>query len=454
MSTATAPLPVFVVEEHCEALLCLHRCMRRGVLPLEGSVCVHFDAHPDLSLPPDLDARLVFQPRALLQKLRETDSGIAEWMLPLVFAGHVSRIVWVRPPWSYQIDDGEFAFHVGSAAAPVVPAPAQPAADNASGDDADGDEHGELRWLAVDCPAPYFTDDGIYVPSSRLADAKPLSLQVCCLQADTNTDVDKCVAHAPVVRVDCPNRMRLATAPRSPARASPIILDICLDYFTTLNPFVEELRQHLSRDDISLVTSVYLSPYQRRQGRRRTGKADEVDWSRYAWDERTTKAAFEEIFSCALFDEEDPEKLLSHRRMQALLSLMVPPPAHDVDVVRARGLLLRFCSLLRRLGNHRGAEVKLAAVRNCISWCGLPHHVSTRDEMNAMVQRMAEEVRLLPRSPAVVTIACSATDGFLPTKDVTWLIKRILQELRRTDKLDVMPDADVLEAYPEAFNNK
>ena len=90
----THKVPLFLVEEHCEAMLCIHRAMRRGILPLEGISVVHFDAHPDLSLPRDLHPDTVFQPRELLQKLRETVSGIAEWMLPLVFAGHISRIVW------------------------------------------------------------------------------------------------------------------------------------------------------------------------------------------------------------------------------------------------------------------------------------------------------------------------------------------------------------------------
>ena len=73
--------------------------------------------------------------------------------------------------------------------------------------------------------------------------------------------------------------------------------------------------------------------------------------------------------------------------------------------------------------------------------------------MHAMVQRMGQEVRRLPRPPAAVTIACSATDGFLPPADVTWLITSILEELRRNNvELDVMPEPDVLEAYPAAFN--
>ena len=90
---SSSSTPVFIVEEHSEALLCLQRAMRRGVLPMTNITLIHYDAHPDLSLPQHLTSDLVYSPTELLDTLRNTESGIAEWIMPLVFAGHINQIV-------------------------------------------------------------------------------------------------------------------------------------------------------------------------------------------------------------------------------------------------------------------------------------------------------------------------------------------------------------------------
>lgn len=46
-------VPVAVVEDHDEALVCIYRAIGSKRLPLNGTTLIHFDAHPDL-LSPDL----------------------------------------------------------------------------------------------------------------------------------------------------------------------------------------------------------------------------------------------------------------------------------------------------------------------------------------------------------------------------------------------------------------
>ena len=38
-------------------------------------------------------------------EMRETAS-IESWILPLVAAGHLKSLIWLRPPWADQLPDG------------------------------------------------------------------------------------------------------------------------------------------------------------------------------------------------------------------------------------------------------------------------------------------------------------------------------------------------------------
>jgi hypothetical protein len=51
MAALRPPVPVSVVEEHDEALVCIYRAIGSKRLPLSGTALIHFDAHPDLLSP-------------------------------------------------------------------------------------------------------------------------------------------------------------------------------------------------------------------------------------------------------------------------------------------------------------------------------------------------------------------------------------------------------------------
>ena len=80
-------LQVFVCDDHNCALEAIYRAIRRKALPFSGTVLVHFDAHPDLLVPKEMPAATVWQPRQLFSELENSQGGIAEWILPAVFAG-------------------------------------------------------------------------------------------------------------------------------------------------------------------------------------------------------------------------------------------------------------------------------------------------------------------------------------------------------------------------------
>lgn len=137
-------MEVVVVNEHHDVLQWVHLAVRRRLLPPQFKM-VHFDAHPDLGALKDAD--VCWRPRALTEYLDDSEFGISEWILPLIFCGHVTSMDWVRPSFSTQIRDGEYRVGVG-----------------------------RRGGLKVDCAEGYFKED--YAARGDMTDVKEFVLQV------------------------------------------------------------------------------------------------------------------------------------------------------------------------------------------------------------------------------------------------------------------------------------
>jgi len=77
--------------------------IRQKKLQFENLSLLHFDAHPDLAFPIDIDANIIFQPRELYDQLDASEAGIASFIIPLVYAGHVDHLIWIKPHWAEQV---------------------------------------------------------------------------------------------------------------------------------------------------------------------------------------------------------------------------------------------------------------------------------------------------------------------------------------------------------------
>ena len=84
-------------------------------------------------------------------------TSIESWILPLVCAGHLKEINWVRPPWADQLADGRRELSVGFAEGII--------------------EKGKTR-LAVSWATDYYTSDATYCAEEKMTDAKKLTLTV------------------------------------------------------------------------------------------------------------------------------------------------------------------------------------------------------------------------------------------------------------------------------------
>lgn len=182
-------IPVYVVEEHNEALQFIYSAIGGKKLPLEGTTLVHLDAHPDMLIDRKLKGEEARSGRKLLPLLQ-----IENWIVPAAAAGHIGRVVWLRPPWAKQISDGSRLINVG--------------------------DHPDNGFLRVDSKEPYYLSDALYSP--KLINERVFTLTVAELSDSSgNSDNNHVQKLAENLNV-----------------SQPYVLDIDLDFFSTGNPFL------------------------------------------------------------------------------------------------------------------------------------------------------------------------------------------------------------------------
>lgn len=102
------PFNIHVVEDHNDALQYIYKDIGIKRLSFNNLTLIHFDSHPDLGIPSQLKAEQIFNKNELFEKL-----SIENWILPAVFAGHISRIIWIKPHWAAQLKPGLFKLVIG-----------------------------------------------------------------------------------------------------------------------------------------------------------------------------------------------------------------------------------------------------------------------------------------------------------------------------------------------------
>ncbi|CAJ0933318.1 unnamed protein product [Ranitomeya imitator] len=90
-----------------------------------------------------------------VQWQKQSELSIENWIMPVVYAGHFSDVVWLHPSWAQQIKEGKHFFLVGKDRSTTT-----------------------IRVTSTD---DYFLSDGLYVPEEQLENAKPLHLDVILL---------------------------------------------------------------------------------------------------------------------------------------------------------------------------------------------------------------------------------------------------------------------------------
>ncbi|XP_028328902.1 UPF0489 protein C5orf22 homolog [Gouania willdenowi] len=411
-------LPVWVVEDHHDVVSHIYRAMASRHLPLKDVRMVHLDSHPDLLIPVNMRADTVFNKHQLLSEL-----SIENWIMPMVFAGHLVSVAWLHPSWSQQITEGEHHFSVG--------------------------RDSSTSTIRVSSRENYFLSDALYISEQQLEEPRPLTLSVITVKPVSTTDqstdqrTETDGGHSSKrLRSDLSESSRSHTDTVQSAlggvmtgepkltkddddgggdggegeeeegstsyvvkrlsgflsETEPYVLDIDLDFFSCKNPFKELYTQ----EEFSILKELYgFSPP------RLNASEEELEEcvSRRTHQLEDLEAAFADLL------EDDGDETVTrwtkNPRMAPLAplvsSLKQRDPSPDYEMVHQAGLT---CDTVE-----------------------LPHHVSTLQEIHSLICAVQRFLTTLP-PPTLVTMSRSSLDEYCPLEQVDHIQDRVIQVLQ------------------------
>ncbi|EHA97276.1 hypothetical protein GW7_05902 [Heterocephalus glaber] len=408
-------LPVWVVEDHQEVLPFIYRAIGSKHLPASNISFLHFDSHPDLLIPVNMPADTVFDKDTLFGEL-----SIENWIMPAVYAGHFSHVMWLHPPWAQQIREGKHHFLVGKDTSTTT-----------------------IRVTSTD---HYFLSDGLFVPEDQLENQKPLQLDVimvkphelCANQENAavssakkpklawedsaNTAFAHCDSYSEGLGKDT-GAQSMGQACQEPSCSCPcssegqqcqmtactqeileilkkgnaFILDIDLDFFSVKNPFKEMFTQ----EEYKILQELYQF---KKPASNLTEEdlVDTVDTRIHQLED--LEAAFADL--CDGDDEETVQRWASNPGMESLVplvqSLKKRMEVPDYEMVHQAGLTCDYSEL--------------------------PHHISTEQEIEYLIQSVYYLLKKLPK-PTLVTIARSSLDDYCPSEQVDHIQEKVLKVL-------------------------
>ncbi|NWW81125.1 CE022 protein, partial [Climacteris rufus] len=414
----------------------IYRAIGSKHLPTSNISFVHLDSHPDLLIPVNMPADTVFDKEALFSEL-----SIENWIIPAVYAGHISQVVWLHPPWAQQISEGKHNFLVGKDLSTTT-----------------------IRVTGTD---HYFLSDGLYVSADQLENQKPLSLHVIRInptepsnshegngqvasakRLKLNTDdtasaasassvapghldhvvpsvkekevqntgalngaetVTECSASSCLKSTECPIREVVKDVCQVLQKGDAYVLDIDLDFFSVKNPFKEVYTQ----TEYELLQELYNF----KKPHKNATEEDLLDCVENRVHQlEDLEAAFADL--CDSDDEETLQKWASYPGMKPLVqlvhSLKTRMDSPDYEMVHQAGLTCDYMEL--------------------------PHHVSTEDEIEGLIQSIEILLKDMPK-PTLVTVARSSLDDYCPSEQVDIIQEKVLNLLRSVyGSLDVHLD--------------
>jgi hypothetical protein len=78
-------------EDHCDILPFLNACVRAKLMPIEGVEMLHFDSHPDMSIPSAWPTSEWAQ-KQFPEQLMGSLSGISEFLVPLLYTRRLDKV--------------------------------------------------------------------------------------------------------------------------------------------------------------------------------------------------------------------------------------------------------------------------------------------------------------------------------------------------------------------------
>uniref|UniRef100_A0A673CI27 Chromosome 5 open reading frame 22 n=1 Tax=Sphaeramia orbicularis TaxID=375764 RepID=A0A673CI27_9TELE len=397
----------------------IYRAIASRHLPLKNIKMVHLDSHPDLLIPVNMPADTVFDKEKLLSEL-----SIENWIMPMVYAGHVSCVAWLHPYWAQQIREGEHRMTVGRDVSTTT-----------------------IRVTSAD---NYFLSDGLFVPEEQLENSKPLRLNVVKVNPVRPGEITQEALISPGAENDSVPSSAMENTEGSSnntttqkeqtsdetvwggddegddeegstsyvvkriseilSETEPYILDIDLDFFTCKNPFKELYTQ----EEYAHLKELYSF-----RGPKGVCFQEEL----------------EECVSGRTHQLEDLEA--------AFADLLEDDGEENVSRWAKNPGMASFAALVFSL-KSRNSSPDYEMVHQAGLTCDtveLPHHISSDEEIDRLISAVQLFLKALPK-PTLVTMSRSSLDEYCPAEQVASVQSRVLSVLE-----DLYGQLDVHEDY-------
>lgn len=368
-------IPIFVVEDHNDVLQFVYRCLGARRIPFTANKILHFDSHPDMTIPKSMPAEYVRDKEKLLNAL-----SIENWLMPVVYAGHLDQLIWIKPEWANQIDDGDFSFRIG-------------------------DSGGNIR---CDSSLEYFLSEGTYQPRCELNNQRHIKLRVFTLNESLlngqNSEVRRCEF------LDCVDDAN-----------EHFILDIDLDFFSTANPFKKALHQNVYERLKQLFKRDFFD-------HRFDLSATEDELNAFTNERTNYLNSLEMIFRQLEqnVDESDLEipNALQGYKTEILKLVCDVKMYHSNDIERGNiGWMTIFDAGCTFDSNE------------------LPHHISTEDEIQKLISIFKRFLQVFLYTPSIITISRSSDDDYCPIEQVDFIQQLVFDTIYEVygDKVNQKP---------------
>ncbi|EDX11032.1 UPF0489 protein C5orf22 homolog [Drosophila simulans] len=243
--------------------------------------------------------------------------------------------------------------------------------------------------IGVDCPLDYFIADGNYCTTEDLQDAKSVELQV----------------H------DADNESLNPNEFLTEKDAKGFVLDIDLDFFSTSNPFLEIYKD---ADCYNQLKEIF--HFESVEKVKKSGTATIADYLATAERRQTQLDALKTIFW----------HLEEERNFEGL-----EKPDETVVTPEVYAKIVKLADQLQE--KYPDDEIDWHLIFDSGSTTdnnGLPHHISTAEELEAYFANFKRFLQRLPVPPVAITMAHSAQDDYCPQDQVAFIEECVLRLLK------------------------
>jgi len=354
------PLPIFVVDEHNDAMLPFLDALKSKKLPKSGVKMLHYDSHPDLGNIPKSSPFVKDLARGKVNKdglHKLTD--IATWITPLALGGFVDEVIWVAGSWCNQIEEGSYDLVCGvhKKTGKLLTA------------SADGDNENNAAI------SDYWDCDGTAGELDDLQFKKEWTLHVFKHRKDGKMPDDSFYEIKEILK------------------DSTWVLDIDEDFFSCNNPHRDDFSACFGPKGFSLIKKIY-----------------DIG---APWDENLEQIVMERIFN------KSQKVYLKNKHVKKAIKAINEDEEKTED---GKKLMLQFQKLLSQYYKEEYPEgvnveqlFELKDFHTAGLYSGLPHHLSKVDliaELGNAVEEILNE--MMDNKPVHVTLATSRADRYLP----------------------------------------